>query len=255
VFANGIPSPAFLVSPPGITVEQPVGTNLFNPAVLILSAAVGHPASLVFTIRNPGGSALTGLTITKDGTDAGDFTVTANPTAPVAPGGSTTFTLQFAPTSDVTATKHAAIHITNNVPGSSHFDISLRGQSFSFTTDTYGDGMSDAAEWLLAPLGFNWQLSQPALVNTYYANANAAGLYTASQVQALNVGAPLLTKNPSSGQFTLTIGVQKATNLSQPFADFPMSGPGTSTLIDGQGKLEFQFTVPDNAAFFRLEAQ
>ena len=59
---------------------------------------------------------------------------------------------------------------------------------------------------------------------------------------------------PSSGQFTLTIGVQKAANLSLPFADFPMNGPGTSTLIDGQGKLEFQFTVPDNAACFRLES-
>jgi len=27
------------------------------------------------------------------------------------------------------------------------------------------------------------------------------------------------------------------------------------TTINGQGKLEFQFTSPDNAAFFRLEAR
>jgi len=112
--------------------------------------------------------------------------------------------------------------------------------------------MSDAAEWLLAPLGFNWQVGQPALVNTYYANANAAGLfnqaqydtnrqagvsdgisavtnapntynlYTLSQVQALNVGAPLLTKDPGTGQFKLTIGVQKSTNLFD-FNPFPMT--------------------------------
>jgi hypothetical protein len=34
-----------------------------------------------------------------------------------------------------------------------------------------------------------------------------------------------------------------------------MMGPGTSTVINGQGKLEFQFTLPDNAAFFRLKSQ
>jgi hypothetical protein len=27
------------------------------------------------------------------------------------------------------------------------------------------------------------------------------------------------------------------------------------TTINGAGKLEFQFTVPDNAAFFRVEAR
>ena len=34
-----------------------------------------------------------------------------------------------------------------------------------------------------------------------------------------------------------------------------MTGVGTSTVINGQGKLEFQFSVPDNAAFFQLKAQ
>jgi hypothetical protein len=32
-----------------------------------------------------------------------------------------------------------------------------------------------------------------------------------------------------------------------------MTAPQTT--IDGNGNLEFQFTVPDNAAFFRLETQ
>jgi hypothetical protein len=34
-----------------------------------------------------------------------------------------------------------------------------------------------------------------------------------------------------------------------------MTGPGTSTIINGQGKLEFQFAAPDNAAFFKVQAQ
>ena len=81
---------------------------------------------------------------------------------------------------------------------------------------------------------------------------NTFSLYTLSQVQALNVGTPLLTRDAGSGQFKLTIGVKKTTALTQPFTDFPLVAPQTS--INAQGKLEFLFTVPGNAAFFRVES-
>ena len=51
------------------------------------------------------------------------------------------------------------------------------------------------------------------------------------------------------------MGVKKTTNLSQPFIAFPMNDTGFTTIINGAGKLEFEFTVPDNAAFFRLKSQ
>jgi len=89
-------------------------------------------------------------------------------------------------------------------------------------------------------------------VNTLFGNANSAGLYTTSQIQALNVGTPLLARDPLSGLFTLTIGVQKSTNLVN-FSPFPLAAPQTT--INPQGELEFQFTVPDKAAFFRLESR
>ena len=104
----------------------------------------------------------------------------------------------------------------------------------------------------MAVQGFDWQVNQTALVNNLYSSANTAGLYTPSQVQALNVGIPLLQRHPSTGVFTLTIGIEKSTDLSI-FNPFPMTAP--QMLINGQGKLEFQFTVPDNAAFFQLRAQ
>ena len=73
-------------------------------------------------------------------------------------------------------------------------------------------------------------------------------------MQSLNVGTPLLQKNLSTGAFTLTIGVEKSTTLApQSFNPLPMSAP--QTIINADGKLEFQFTVPDNAAFFRLQSQ
>jgi hypothetical protein len=112
--------------------------------------------------------------------------------------------------------------------------------------------MNDAAEGLLAPLGFNWQSSQAALVDTYYSNANAAGLYnqaqfdvsrqtgrddvtsapntyslyTLSQVQALNVDVPLIQRNATTGMLTLTIGVQKTTSLNLNLLGLPVECGG-----------------------------
>jgi hypothetical protein len=177
--------------------------------------------------------------------------------------------------------KTAALHIASNVTGAKNpFDISLIGTDLAFTNDSDSDGLNDASEFQMAALGFDWQVSQPALVSTLMSSATGAGLYnqtlynanrtagqndvlsspntyslyTLSQVQALNVGAPLLQKNPTTGAFTLTIGVTKSTDLTT-FNPFSMTGPGTSTVINGAGKLEFQFTAPDNAAFFKVQAQ
>lgn len=80
---------------------------------------------------------------------------------------------------------------------------------------------------------------------------NNYGLYRLNQVQALNVGTPLLTKDPVSGKFKLTIGVNKSTDLTT-FVAFPFTS-GEAT-INTLGEMEFQFTSPDNAAFFRLES-
>jgi hypothetical protein len=162
----------------------------------------------------------------------------------------------------------------------SPFDINLTGTALAFTDDTDADGLNDASEFQMATLGYDWQVSQPALVNTLMSSATGAGLYnqtlynanrtagqndvinspntyslyTLSQVQALNVGTPLIQRNPSTGIFTLSIGVEKSTTLAPgSFNAFPMTAPQTT--INGAGKLEFQFTVPDNAAFFQLRAQ
>jgi len=80
------------------------------------------------------------------------------------------------------------------------------------------------------------------------ANPNNYGLYSLTQVQTLNVGTPLLVKNPTTGNFKLTVGVEKSTNLVN-FTPMPIPG---SAVINAQGKMEFEFTSTDNAAFFRV---
>ncbi len=112
---------------PEIVVQQPVGTNLVDNSgtVNFGSVLVGGSSSRTFTITNSGSGNLTGLGITIDGANAGDFTVTANPTSPVIANGSTSFTITFTPTG--THTRAGAIHITSNDSDENPFDIALTG--------------------------------------------------------------------------------------------------------------------------------
>jgi hypothetical protein len=216
-------------------------------------ASGGRSSSLTFVIKNTGNSDLTGLATSLDGADAGMFSVTAQPTAPVSgPAGSTTFTVTFAPTGGSSGAKTAALHITSNDSDESPYDITLTGTALSATADTDGDGLNDAAEFQMELLGFDWQTSQPALVGNYFANAGTSGLYTQSQLQSLQAGSPLLARDPGTGLFTLTLGLWKSTDLIH-FTPLPMTTPQIS--INGEGKLEFQFSSPDAAGFYRVEAK
>ncbi|MBK8092952.1 MAG: choice-of-anchor D domain-containing protein [Verrucomicrobiaceae bacterium] len=114
-----------------IVVEQPVGTNVGDGGSRSFgSVLLGGSASLSFTIKNIGNIDLTDLSITKDGANAEEFTITASPTAPVSgPSGSTTFTVQFTPTA--LGLRSAAIHIASNDIDESPFDILLTGTGTS----------------------------------------------------------------------------------------------------------------------------
>ncbi len=112
-------------SVPEIVLEQPTGTPLADGEGRSFPVApTGSTADMIFTVKNPGGFELTGLGITIDGPDAGEFSVIASPVAPVAPGGSTAFTVRYTAASP--AAKTATLHIASNVSGSRNpFDIVL----------------------------------------------------------------------------------------------------------------------------------
>ncbi|MGZ8901147.1 MAG: choice-of-anchor D domain-containing protein, partial [Limisphaerales bacterium] len=111
---------------PEIAVEEPAGTGIADAGTKDFgSVLTGGSASRIFTIRNTGTANLTGLGITIDGADAASFVVTGNPTAPVTPGGNTTFTVRFAPTT--IGTKTATLRIANNDTDENPFDITLTG--------------------------------------------------------------------------------------------------------------------------------
>lgn len=107
--------------------------------------------------------------------------------------------------------------------------------------DTNGDGTVDAGELavVLSKLGGG--------VRTL----NESGYYSLSQVQALNVGRPLLSQ-VAPGQFKLTLGLETATRLTN-FVAFPFVAPRTT--INAAGEVEYLFSSPDDAAFYRLESR
>ena len=226
-------------------VDDAVAPLAFGPAT------TRRVATQTLTISNAGTGELILGTVGYGGTNASDFTASAPLSATVAPGDSTTLTITFNPGG--IGTKTATIHLASNVGGATNpFDVRLTGIGLGYTNDTDGDGMTDGAEHDLAALGFDWQVKQQELVATLYGGADGAGLYTASQVQALSIGTPLLKRDPVSGQFKLTVGVSKSTDLNH-FTPFPMSASQTS--VNANGEFEFHFNSADKAAFFWIEAK
>lgn len=230
-----------------IAVEQPAGTSLAVGGSRSLATVAGGSANLTFTITNSGLGTLELAAITISGDHAGDFVAGAPKTNSLAGRTATSFTVKFTPSNSGVRT--AVLRIPNSDPNANPFEINLSGQTVSSEQDTDGDGLNDAAEVLLVALGFDWQVNQSNLVSTLYNNASAAGLYTASQVQALRATTPLLDRNPTNGLFTLTIAVQKTTNLTN-FTPFPMAME--QIRVTPFGELQFDFSSPDNTSFFRL---
>lgn len=107
---SGAPNPA------EIAVEQPASTNVNSGSTKTLaSGVISTNTDSVFVVRNTGGSALSlsgTPRVAVSGPDAALFTVTAQPAASVAAGGSSNFTVRFTPTSE--GLKTAVLTIANN---------------------------------------------------------------------------------------------------------------------------------------------
>ncbi len=240
---------------PEIAVEQPVGTDLGDGGAIPFDATTigsSAPAKL-FTIKSIGPRYLKGIRVTTAGDPSGDYVLnTAGNGTLLAPGGSTSFSVTFNPTGTVSGNRLAVLQIASNDEDENPFDIPLTGLALSATADGDGDGLTDLAEYRYSALGFDWQVKQPALVTALYENANLAGLYTDSQVHTLHLGTPLLARDPVTGDFKLTIGMEKSADLLD-WTAFPFTNPGT--ILNSEGKIEFNFTDTDKAAFFRIESR
>ena len=113
---------------PWLIMEQPAKSALFDGVgkKSFGTRSVGKAGvKKTFTVRNLGTKALAGLSISKNGSHAGDFTVSAPVSAKLGPGKATTFSVTFAPKSK--GSRKAAIHISHTESKSNPFDIQLTG--------------------------------------------------------------------------------------------------------------------------------
>ncbi len=125
---------------PDIAVEQPAGTDLTDGTggVDFGTRTLGSSGLLKsFTIRNTGTADLTGLVITTDGVNPGDFTVdTTGTLVTVTPGGSSTFAVTFNP--GAVGARSAALHVASNDPDENPFDLALTGTGVAPELDVLG---------------------------------------------------------------------------------------------------------------------
>ncbi len=238
---------------PEIHLAEPQGVPLSSGASLSLAVLpLGDPADVrTFVISNSGPGTLQSISLSKVGSAAADFTVAGLTSNSVAAGSNATFTVQFSPSA--AGNRSAQILVASNDRDENPFVLDLSARGLSAAQDTDGDGVNDVAEYRLATLGFNWQSDSTALAATLRNHANTVGLYSAEQMQALSVGLPVLSRNSTTGGFTLKLRLKKSTNL-QSFELLPFTVDGTF-VNPATGEIEFDFTPPENAAFFRIEAE
>ena len=113
---------------PEIAVEQPAGNNLtdgFSSVNFGNLGLDGGPATRWFTVRNASTATLSGLTVSLDGANAGDFALGSLDATTLGPGENMTFSVSFLP--GVVGPRTAAIHVASNDADENPFDVVLSG--------------------------------------------------------------------------------------------------------------------------------
>jgi uncharacterized delta-60 repeat protein len=123
---NNYTLPLYGDAAPQITVELAGRPPLPDGGTLALPVTLpGQPAAVDFVIRNPGASPLQGVSVTIDGPDRAEYSLTTAPASIVPRDGHTTFTLRHAP--QTSGSRSAALHIASSVPGAANpFDLTVR---------------------------------------------------------------------------------------------------------------------------------
>jgi hypothetical protein len=225
-----------------------------NATVTFDSTPPGRNRTIQFTMTNIGDRNLTlsphPIPDISLAGDVGHFSVTQSPADPVTAGNNTTFTILFAPSG--TGNRSATAIIGSSDLDEGTYTIHLTGYAPTATEDNDGDGILDAAEFDLEAAGFRAGQNDSARVAAIVAGAPEFDLYDPADMQALLVDTPLIFRDPGTGNFTLTMGLRKSTDLST-FNPLPVTA--NQTFINPQGKIEVEIESPDPRAFFQILAE
>ena len=243
VFGPAVPEIAVEIAGADLASGDPAS---FGP----VAVGPGSGGSLTVSILNTGitGLAVTGLSLV--GEHASDFSVnTTGMPGTIPADDDASFTVSFNPSAS--GSRHATLRILNSDSDEAVFDIVLSGRGLSATEDQDGDGLNDVSELRMASLGFDWQSPDPELVGAFSQYMGSTGFFDPAKVQALRLRAPVISRTPG-GQAKLTFSLLKSIDF-QSYQPLPFTVPQAT--LNPAGEFEFRFTVPDDAAFYRLETK
>lgn len=219
------------------------------------NVTVGNTADLVFTTANSGNLdlVLNGTPkVAVSGTDAGQFTVTAQPSSPVAENAATTFTVRFAPTS--AGLKSAALSIFSNDADENPYDINLTGTAVSpaIVNTTAASSVTTTSATLNGTVNAN---GLSTTVTFEYGLTNAYGSTVAATPSPVTgtavtaVSAPLASLPQNTTYHFRAKGVSSAGTSYGPDVTFTTTflpgGVDTSHNADVNGSVLAMATQPD----------
>jgi 6-phosphogluconolactonase (cycloisomerase 2 family) len=196
----------------------------------------------IFTIANLGNGDLnlTGSPLVQiTGAHAADFSVIEQPSSPVAPGGSTTFTVRFDPSA--VGLRSATISIANNDADENPYDFAIQGtgvpsvKSFVFLANkvtlkstkqapSYGDIHSNST--------LTVEKGKPS---TYNSNLTAVGKITINKENTINGDVTSQTSISNSGTINGTASIGAVD--SEPLPSLSYSAGGDNKTVPGGGAL------------------
>jgi Concanavalin A-like lectin/glucanases superfamily/Calx-beta domain len=173
------------------------------------TCSTGGTITKVFTIKNSGYANLTfsGAPLAVlGGTNAAQFSVTTQPTTPIAGAGSTTVTVRYSP--NAVGTHNATLTLTNNDATNSPYVINIKGASTStagtpsvFGTNTWNVYAWNAGGGTIASAG-NWTTNYSG----FYTNSNLNFNTTVSWANSASPSSAVATANTTAYQ-GCTVGV------------------------------------------------
>ena len=147
LYADNFRISAIDVFAPEITVNIPSAPALVDGSSMVdfQSTTAGSPFTKTFTIRNDGNAPLTGLALSKVGTNAANFTLGTLGATSLDPGASTTFDVTCTPQAGAAQT--ATLRIASNDSNENPFDIPLTARLVAITGDDFNDNSKNTAKW------------------------------------------------------------------------------------------------------------
>lgn len=106
---------------PNLVVQRQSVTVPHGGSVALGSILVNSTGSATLALRNTGSGPLTSITVTVDGTNASEVTITTTPATTVSPGSNTVVSFSFRP--QALGPRTATLHIASNDPDQNPYDV------------------------------------------------------------------------------------------------------------------------------------